>query len=74
FPSVVLQEKVIRQVYEESGVDPLEVDYIEAHGTGTKVGDPEEMLAVSKVFCEGRKGPLLVGSVKSNMGHSEVVS
>ncbi|CAG7817653.1 unnamed protein product [Allacma fusca] len=74
FPSVVLQERVIRRVYEDSGIDPLKVDYIEAHGTGTKVGDPEEMTAVTNVFCNGRKGPLLVGSVKSNMGHTETAS
>ncbi|CAG7733517.1 unnamed protein product [Allacma fusca] len=74
FPSESQQEKVIRLVYEECGVSPLEVDYLEAHGTGTKVGDPEEMTAASKVFCDGRQTPLLVGSVKSNMGHSEPVS
>ncbi|CAG7822829.1 unnamed protein product [Allacma fusca] len=74
FPSEAQQEQVIRRVYDECGISPLQVDYIEAHGTGTKVGDPEEIAAVSKVFCEGRKGPLLVGSVKSNMGHPETVA
>ncbi|CAG7832189.1 unnamed protein product, partial [Allacma fusca] len=52
----------------------MEVDYIEAHGTGTKVGDPQEMTAVTRVFCEGRKRPLLIGSIKSNMGHPEPVA
>ncbi|CAG7825818.1 unnamed protein product [Allacma fusca] len=74
FPSRVQQENVIRQVYDETGIDPLEVDYVEAHGTGTLVGDPQEMHAIMKVFCAGRSQPLLVGSVKSNMGHSEPVS
>ncbi|CAG7721244.1 unnamed protein product [Allacma fusca] len=74
FPSSVLQETVIRQLYDETGIDPLEVDYIESHGTGTIVGDPQEMHAIMKVFCAGRNQPLLVGSVKSNMGHSEPVS
>ncbi|CAG7837563.1 unnamed protein product, partial [Allacma fusca] len=74
FPSAMFQEKLARQVYEGIGLDPLQVDYIEAHGTGTQVGDREEMTAISKVFCEGRKGPLLVGSVKSNMGHAEQTS
>ncbi|CAG7787029.1 unnamed protein product [Allacma fusca] len=71
FPSEVLQERVMRRVYDDIGLNPLEVDYIEAHGTGTRVGDPEEIMGISKVFCEGRTGPLLVGSVKSNMGHPE---
>jgi fatty acid synthase len=39
-----------------------------------QVGDPEELNAVDDVFCKGRKKPLLIGSVKSNMGHSEPVS
>ncbi|CAG7705394.1 unnamed protein product, partial [Allacma fusca] len=46
FTSEICQEKVIRRVYSDIGLDPLEVDYIEAHGTGTKVGDPQEMTAV----------------------------
>ncbi|CAG7784754.1 unnamed protein product [Allacma fusca] len=73
YPSNIMQEKVIRKVYKDIGLDPLEVDYFEAHGTGTKVGDPEEMSAITRVFCEGRKGALPIGSVKSNMGHSEPV-
>ncbi|CAG7727329.1 unnamed protein product [Allacma fusca] len=71
FPSKVQQENVMRKVYEETGVNPHEVEYVEAHGTGTKVGDPQELNAIASVFCNGKKGPLLVGSVKSNMGHSE---
>ncbi|CAG7734709.1 unnamed protein product [Allacma fusca] len=74
FPCEKQQEVVIRQVYEECGISPNDVDYLEAHGTGTKVGDPEEMFAVTKVFCEGRTRPLVVGSVKSNMGHPEPVA
>ena len=50
------------------------VSYVEAHGTGTKVGDPEECSTLDKVFCTNRKEPLLIGAVKSNMGHSEASS
>jgi len=39
-----------------------------------QVGDPEELAALDKIFCKGRQTPLLIGSVKSNMGHSEPVS
>ena len=51
--------------------------YVEAHGTGTKAGDPEELNAITSVFCKDRApemGPLLIGSVKSNMGHPEPAS
>ncbi|CAN8007381.1 unnamed protein product, partial [Ixodes pacificus] len=75
FPSGRAQEALLRDVYEEAGVDPRSVSYVEAHGTGTKVGDPQELSAISNVFCgEGRKEPLLIGSVKSNVGHSESAS
>ncbi|CAG7819206.1 unnamed protein product, partial [Allacma fusca] len=49
FPSRILQESVIRQLYKDTGISPLEVDYIEAHGTGTKAGDPEELSAITNV-------------------------
>jgi len=39
-----------------------------------QVGDPEELAALDQVFCKGRQTPLLIGSVKSNMGHSESAS
>ena len=50
------------------------VNYVEAHGTGTRVGDPEELNAIDKVFCPGRKTPLKIGSGKSNFGHAEPAS
>ncbi|CAG7727963.1 unnamed protein product, partial [Allacma fusca] len=73
-PSVEMQAQLIKNLYVEAGVNPLEVAYVEAHGTGTKAGDPKEIEALAQVFCKGRKEPLLVGSVKSNMGHPEPVS
>lgn len=50
--------------------------YIECHGTGTPVGDPIEVEALSRVFSKGRSSndPLLIGSVKTNLGHSEAAS
>ncbi|KAG0417207.1 hypothetical protein HPB47_005804 [Ixodes persulcatus] len=75
YPSSRAQEALLRDVYEEARVDPRSVSYVEAHCPGTKVGDPQELSAISSVFCgEGRKEPLLIGSVKSNVGHSEAAS
>ncbi|CAG9818816.1 unnamed protein product [Phaedon cochleariae] len=74
FPSGAMQNKLIREVYDEIGVKPQEVAYVEAHGTGTKVGDPQEINSIADFFCKDRKDPLLIGSVKSNMGHSEPAS
>ena len=74
FPSSQMQTQLIQDTYRECNLDPLEVTYVEAHGTGTKVGDPQEIKALANVFCKGRKGPLLIGGVKSNMGHSEAAS
>lgn len=75
FPSGEIQRYLLETIYSEAGIDPTTVAYVEAHGTGTKVGDPQEAGAIAEVFCKkGREGPLLVGSVKSNMGHSEPAS
>ncbi|NXK65451.1 FAS synthase, partial [Sylvietta virens] len=74
FPSGEMQEKLVRSLYRESGVKPEEVEYIEAHGTGTKVGDPQEVNSITGIFCECEREPLLIGSTKSNMGHPEPAS
>ncbi|XP_078483822.1 fatty acid synthase-like [Ciona intestinalis] len=75
YPSGIQQARLLEDTYSECGADPCAVDYVEAHGTGTKAGDPQELNAIDQVMCtEGRKQPLLVGSVKSNMGHSESAS
>ncbi|NVI96665.1 type I polyketide synthase [Myxococcus sp. AM009] len=70
------QERVIRAALDSCGVEPEQVGYIEAHGTGTLLGDPIEMEALRSVF--GRKGdrgePLYVGSVKTNIGHLEAAA
>jgi fatty acid synthase, animal type len=74
YPSGNMQAQLLSEFYEDIGVNPSTVDYVEAHSTGTVVGDPEECTALDKVFCTGRSTPLLVGSVKSNIGHSESTS
>ena len=74
FPSSIMQGTLLKEFYEELGIPPTSLDYIEAHGTGTKVGDQEETNALDRVFCTGRKEPLWIGSIKSNLGHSEPAS
>ncbi|XP_029178050.1 fatty acid synthase-like [Nylanderia fulva] len=74
YPNGNIQCQMLHEVYNKVGLDPKNVVYMEAHGTGTKTGDPEELAAIDKLLCKDRKTPLLIGSVKSNMGHSEPAS
>ncbi len=75
-PSGVAQQAVIRQALQGAGVAPAEVSYLEAHGTGTAMGDPIEAEAMWSVLKEGRKGgeSLWMGSVKTNVGYPEAAS
>ncbi|XP_029670079.1 fatty acid synthase-like [Formica exsecta] len=74
FPSSKMQEALLQEFYDECSISPSCLAFMEAHGTGTKVGDPEEINALEKVVCKNRKTPLLIGSVKSNLGHSEAAA
>ncbi len=75
-PSHLAQEDLLRDVYRRCGIAPDQIDYIEAHGTGTAVGDPIETRALGDALGRNRSAgrPLLIGSVKSNVGHLEVAS
>ncbi len=75
-PSAEGQAALLSKVYGEAGVSADQVDYLEAHGTGTAVGDPIEANAIGRVLGWSRKsgGPLRIGSVKSNLGHLEPAS
>ncbi len=72
-PNTPALERVIEDALSQAGVQASEVDYLEAHGTGTAVGDPIEIDAVAAVYGRARKteNPLLIGSVKTNVGHLE---
>src|SRR5262249_48507742 len=75
-PNGPAQQAVIREALAAAGVEPAQVGHLEAHGTGTPLGDPIEMEAASKVLCAGRtpEQPLVVGSVKTNIGHLEAAA
>ncbi|MCR8978417.1 SDR family NAD(P)-dependent oxidoreductase [Brevibacillus laterosporus] len=72
-PNPNAQANVIRRAYKEAGIDPRTISYIEAHGTGTSLGDPIEIAGLTKVFEEysNDKQFCSIGSAKSNIGHCE---
>ncbi|WP_241461468.1 enoyl-CoA hydratase-related protein, partial [Aquimarina macrocephali] len=73
-PNPKAQASAITQALKVSNTDPGHISYIEAHGTGTKLGDPIEIAALSKAFekdTQNDKGYCLLGSAKSNIGHCE---
>lgn len=71
-PNKQAQVKLMKESLARAHLSPDEIDYIEAHGTGTKLGDPIEISAITEVFNnKKREHPLIVGSVKSNIGHLE---
>jgi amino acid adenylation domain-containing protein len=75
-PNGVSQQRVLRSALTRAGVAPGAVHYIEAHGTGTALGDPIEMHAVCAVYGDARTtgAPMYVGSVKTNIGHLEAAA
>lgn len=75
-PHAGAQSALTRQVMRRAGVDPLDVSYVEMHGTGTQAGDLMEIKSVTDVFApitrrRTAKQPLHIGAVKANLGHSE---
>jgi acyl transferase domain-containing protein/NADPH:quinone reductase-like Zn-dependent oxidoreductase/acyl carrier protein/NADP-dependent 3-hydroxy acid dehydrogenase YdfG len=75
-PSHDAQAALLRDVYGRAGIAPADIDYYEAHGTGTAVGDPLETRAIGEALGQRRLpgNPLPVGSVKSNLGHLEAAA
>ncbi len=75
-PNGAAQQRVIRSAMKLADVTVDDVTYIEAHGTGTPLGDPIELMALNEIFAsrQDRTQPIQIGSVKANIGHTETVS
>jgi acyl transferase domain-containing protein/acyl carrier protein len=73
-PNGAAQQDVLRAALADADLAPGDVGWLEAHGTGTRLGDPVELAAASAVYGEGRAAPLLVTAVKANVGHAELAS
>ena len=75
-PSVTSQIDLEREIYQNYKIDPASISYVEMHGTGTKLGDPIELEALSTVFKEQTKKSnyCAIGSVKSNIGHTSAAA
>ncbi len=74
FPNGNAQQVLLKNLYAQCEINPDDVSYIEAHGTGTAAGDPQEVNAIEKALNISQRSadsPLYIGSVKSNMGHAE---
>ncbi|MFJ3307065.1 SDR family NAD(P)-dependent oxidoreductase [Streptomyces sp. NPDC086549] len=75
-PNGPAQERVLRAALDAAGLEPHDLDYVETHGTGTRLGDPIEGRALANVFGPGRPAdrPLGIGSLKSNIGHTQAAA
>ncbi len=75
-PNGDAQEKLIRETLNKFHIPPNTIDYVEAHGTGTSLGDPIEINALNNIFLNThtREQPLIIGSVKTNIGHLEAAA
>ena len=76
FPSRHAQYALTEQVCNEAGINAADISYVEAHGTGTVAGDGQELDSINRWYgrAAGRIDPVLIGSIKSNMGHCEGAS
>ncbi|WP_187653007.1 SDR family NAD(P)-dependent oxidoreductase [Xenorhabdus sp. PB62.4] len=70
-PSAISQEQLLKKVYDDCGVKPRDIQLVETHGTGTPLGDPIEFRALNRTFAGVPKASCALGSVKTNLGHTQ---
>jgi acyl transferase domain-containing protein/protein-L-isoaspartate O-methyltransferase len=70
-PNGLAQQAVVRRALADGKVDPARVGYVETHGTGTALGDPIEVEALTEVLGRAGEAPCVLGAVKTNIGHAE---
>jgi acyl transferase domain-containing protein/NADPH:quinone reductase-like Zn-dependent oxidoreductase/acyl carrier protein/short-subunit dehydrogenase len=73
-PSREAQAALLRSIYENGAIDVNRLAFVEGHGTGTRVGDPAEVWAIGTVIGKKRRAPVPIGSIKTNIGHTEPAS
>lgn len=73
-PNPIAQSRVISEALNKSEITPDTINYIEAHGTGTALGDPIEINALNKIYHCDKKQYCAIGSIKSNIGHCEAAA
>ncbi|WP_440410088.1 type I polyketide synthase [Neorhizobium petrolearium] len=73
-PSREAQAALLHSIYENNAIDVNRLAFIEGHGTGTRVGDPAEVWAIGTVIGQNRRAPVPIGSIKTNIGHTEPAS
>lgn len=73
-PNGLAQERLLHKAFKAAGVEPEDIGYIETHGTGTVLGDPIEIRALTNIMGNKREDPLYIGSVKTNIGHLEAAA
>lgn len=73
-PNSAAQIKLIDSALKEANLQSKDIQFVEAHGTGTSLGDPIEVKAISATYGKNRQTPLIIGSAKTNIGHSEAAA
>jgi len=73
-PNASAQKSLVAAALADAGLRPADVQVVECHGTGTPLGDPIEVQALSDAYASGRDAPLLLGAVKTNIGHLEAAA
>ncbi|MDH3997794.1 MAG: acyltransferase domain-containing protein, partial [Desulfuromonadales bacterium] len=73
-PSAAGQQKALRRAYQQADIEPQTIELIEAHGTGTKVGDAVEVSALKEVFGQSEQPKCAIGSIKSQIGHTKAAA